>query len=704
MLYYDFKSSELILISDNPKIEKTMSNAVVGLAFTEVTGKVFDLCNPRYLVVYRVRAETEKNQKGALEDINTILRGIGSGLFVSFVPANPEYIEEIKEKIEETISKREVRVTKSITEGFSSKFLGSTQAELYYDSDEKKILLSMLNMFDEAVMNNGISYKVGLILENGENEILMTYLKSKLFVIDSIKLNSRNIEELYGIVKIKDAIPFSYSNAADMISFPNQIRRVYTIKTTRIKDSGNIKLGAYLDESSEETDDIVKIDMSTLNLGTLITGMPGVGKTFTAMSIVSQVIENGVKSIVISPTREWAEFGFGNSLKVVKLYDSNARLNFFKCNQEINIERFYENLAMLMASASSAGPYRNSLEKCLLSAFRRVYSSTRNPDPVEVYECIEETIIEQHGKRSGISVKYTKHGENIRAALENLRLMLFKPQFAYKDGADFGDLLNRNVIFDLSSVSNNMKPLFYALILNQIYSFTDILDENGYDQLRVFMALEEAHLVFENNEQSAATFDLRQRIQDFRKKGIGLMLITHNTTNINGDIRRLCQTKIYFRQSADIAKYAAGDLIFNENEVYEIVNKLKTLGQRTCALNYISNRMGERIPAESIFIKIPEYKKQNTVFVEKRHKEKVCYKDTVIRIVDREDNPIENLKAELSYVGERILVGMTDHTGMLSTNRALEGKKHKLTLFGEKKRDTKTFVVNGGEISIIKIG
>ena len=186
---------------------------------------------------------------------------------------------------------------------------------------------------------------------------------------------------------------------------------------------------------------------------------------------------NRIPAVIISPTGEWEAFGESMGFHVLRLYDSKVTFNLFKCDSEINIERFYENLAMLLAAASDAGPYTGPLEKCLLAAFRRIYSRTRAPDPVNVYDAIEEAVIEQHAKRSNVGIKYTKHGENIKASLENLRQMLNRPEFAYEEGVDFEKIIERGAVFDLSLVSNKLKIFFYALLLNQAYSMADSLDE-----------------------------------------------------------------------------------------------------------------------------------------------------------------------------------------------------------------------------------
>ena len=221
----------------------------------------------------------------------------------------------------------------------------------------------------------------------------------------------------------------------------------------------------------------------------------GTGKTLCTMNIISQIKKKS-KVVIISPTEEWSCFGDQNNMEVVRLYEDKVQINFFKCDSLINIERFYENLAILIASASNAGPYKNSLEKCLIAAFSSIYNKTRTPDPVEVYLEIENEIVRRHAVSNNSGIRYTKHGENIMAALEDLRLMLLKREFAYEKGINFRELIERGVVFDLSSISNKMKPFFYALILWQIYSLADEFNTNGDNELRMLICLEEAQLVF----------------------------------------------------------------------------------------------------------------------------------------------------------------------------------------------------------------
>src|SRR5208283_5029781 len=140
--------------------------------------------------------------------------------------------------------------------------------------------------------------------------------------------------------------------------------------------------------------------------------------------------------------------------------------------------------------------------------------------PVDVYNAIEDSIIELHAKRTNSGAKYTKHGENIRSALENLRGILNRPEFSVSRGIKIEDLIGGGVVFNISNTSGVTKAYLYALILNQVYAITSGFDANGDSELRLLVCLEEAQTMF-GNKDSAAVQDIKQRIQDFRRQGIG---------------------------------------------------------------------------------------------------------------------------------------------------------------------------------------
>lgn len=691
LLYCDLKGDATFLITSSKKVLQILSNAIAGIDFQEHRLNL-EAQELRYLVPFNVT----KTQ--ILDGVYGLLRGCCNNLFISFVPVDKKYVETVKRKVEHRISSKEIRLTRSSgnrVSGTSS----STQSELYYDSDEKMVLLSILDSLNASLLANGTAYKVGIAIDGEKDSALYEYIRSKLLLMEESRIRFQDVHSLLEEFEKKDAVPLDKAYAASLVTFSDRIRRVDIVECRGAKTDGEIALGWDLEGGVREAGEI-KVEKSTLNLGSMITGLPGTGKTYVAMHIVDQLIANGTKSVIISPTAEWNEFGASHSMPVISIYKSKVRMNFFKCDSGINIERFYENLASLLSTALGAGPYTRSLEKCLLAAFQKVYKNKRAPDPVEVYSEIENAIVEQHAKRTNVGIDYTKHGENVRAALQNIRLVLMRPEFAYEDGVDFSKLLSSGVVFDLSNVSNNLKPFFYALLLSQIYSISDSFDAAGSRSLRMLICLEEAQLVFHSEEDTAATIDLRQRIQDFRKKGIGLMLITHSITDIDRSIRRLCQTKLYFRQSADVARYACEELIFKEEDRLAIIDRLKALEHRVCALNYVSGEKDEKNIAESTFLKVPEYK--ITYELQRFPIESFENKDLEevpmgIKLVDSNHNPKANVRVEVRYVGEKIYDGITDEKGNVRVDRTLKNKKYTLLVLGERKRDTKPFDVIGGK-------
>ncbi|MGC8662479.1 MAG: ATP-binding protein [Candidatus Micrarchaeia archaeon] len=594
---------------------------------------------------------------------------IGGKLIFAFLPDSVEHVLSVKKKIEHKLSSYEVRFTKNL---FHS---GSVQMDLFYKYDERKALENNLNSINEIIMDNALAYKFFILIEKSSFEKLYKIIESGNSILEKGDLNFLSLEEAFVKLSKIDCLPFGINNISKVIYFPRIIKRISEVETQFPYGLGEIKLGHFLENAAEYSNIEVGVKSCSFNLGTIITGVPGTGKSYAAMGIAEQLLKNNIPLIVISPTHEWSYFAVKNKIKLFKIYSSNNfKINFFKSDSNVPIERFYENLAMLLASTSGAGPYKNSLEKVLLSAFHKAYSSNA-PDPQSIYKNIEEVVIEQHGKKTNVGIKYTKHGENIMASLENLRLLLSRPEFSYMDGIDFNELLN-GVVFDLSNVSNSMKPFFYALILNQVYNIIDSFSEDGDAKLRLEIVLEESHLVFGNDELSGPIIDLKERIQDFRKKGVGIMLITHNTVDINSSIRRLCQTKFYFRQSPDIVKVAANDLGLSEDDA----SKLKFLGRGISALNYINVDGKERNIEGPIFIKFNNYALPK---IEVEDEVSNLYRSVQLLF----DKQLDGKKVELYFLSEKIASSYIEN-GSVRFDKLIKEKEYKILVLGERKKDT----------------
>ena len=702
-IYHMIDKGETYLAMDGSQ-KGHLCSSMPGISLDEdsFANRFEDPCAFVFYAIPERYVEKREAKPQLFADAYRILKDTEMDFCIAFLPIRKESVDMLKNKLQKDLSTKDIRQTKTKNEKTVAYSLTeSVHSDLYYESEEKKLNESLLGNIEDIIISNYSGYKAFIIAENRQE--FDAYLKSKVVLVDRIKLGKRGIYDILETLEKKDSIPLTYSICAGLVSFSPKIETKEIVRTQYPICGGGIRIGDFMEDGVAQMDYDVSIEESVLNLGTIISGLPGCGKTALSMLVCKQILEKRdgkTKVVVISPTEEWDGIGYSFGFNVVKPYASNLKINFFKCDSGLNIEKFYENLAMLIAAASDVGPYKNSMEKCILAAFRRVYEETRTPDPIWVYEEIEEAVIEQHGKRTNVGVKYTKHGENIKAGLENLRLLLFRPEFSCKEGIDFAELM-KGSIFDLSCVSNEMKPFFYSLILNQIYSFTETFDNNGDCELRLLLCLEEAQLVFKQDSkmyQSAPTADLKQKIQDFRKKGIGLMLVTHNIMDIDQNIRRLCQNKIYFRQAADMVNYALIDLGFYRDDE-RIFSRLKSLENRVCASTYVNKMNGEVRVIGPTFLKTGDYTMPSANYETEK-----AYGNSMIEMKLTINTQKENdqIRAKITYLGETIFKGKGAGENIIVKN-IIPGRKYKLFVLNEKGKEQKAITILGNNEVIVNL-
>ncbi len=613
--------------------------------------------------------------------------GLGGILYMIFVPQTEKEISPAREYMERKLSGISVASGYSVSDSGSGKRTSrSIQHQSFERSDESSMLREMLETLNRSVTANGLAYKIAFATTTPE---LKEYLLSKMVLLDSHAFNG-SADELIAHIEETRCMPFGSDFAKRLVNFYGSVETSYTIATSYASSLGDVPLGNFLKDSVHETSNMIMVNRTALNLGFIISGLPGSGKTREAMSILDSAMRVGsTRVIVISPTDEWDSFALSHRMYLIKLCEDSIPINFFRCPRGTDRQRFYESLAMILASASAAGPYRNPMEKCMLNAFRRVYKETDTPDPVAVYSEIEESIARMHGKRTNVGIKYTKHGENIKSSMENLVAVLQMPEYSERRGVCIEELLEGGMVFDISGAGVETKTHFYALILNQIYSVASSLDSNGDDDLRIVICLEEAQMML-REQRSPVVEDMRNRIQDFRKKGVGLMLLAHNITDIDVGIRRLCQMKIYLKQASDVAEAAAGDLVFAHAEQEDISSKLKHLDSRVGALSYVSKEGNEKRAHDSVFIKTKEYMNlpvseyQNPVLAYAKKRRLAASKRIVSTIVVRASDDVLGLR--IMYLGEEIGQYVFGEGPKVVSGELIESRSYSVELLGPRDR------------------
>jgi len=614
ILRYDFSLGKTILglEKNNDNILENLIKAFPGLVLKKIDiENKNDKANKNKYKILSVYRKIDTINKNLFSDLFDLQLNNGS-LSILFIPLDVEEIAPAKKYLETLLSKRDARETKSIqSDSISKRSSISFQRENFMNSEESMFSEELLESINFSLLRNGIVYNIYFVIDDNSS-LLEEYVKNRFLVFSKFDSDLKlPIKNNFNRV---NPLPVGINIAKLFINFRGITNISYSLQTIHPQTSDGIIVGTLMKNATAETNIPIKINPTALNLGAILTGLPGSGKTNEAMAIIDELFRFGQhKVVIISPTDEWDEFANSHDMYLIKMYNKNVPINFFRCPDGAKVDKFYEDLAMILSSASNAGPYEKPMEKCMLNAFRKIYSKTSMPDPVIVYKEIEESIIRFHGKKTNKSVIYTKHGENIKSDLENLRNILSRVEYSSREGIKLEELLDKGVVFDLSRASIDTKPYLYALILNQLYAISSTFNTKGDNELRLLICVEEAQLIFRNKE-SAAIEDLKYRIQDFRKQGIGLMLLTHNVIDIDPSIRRLCQIKLYLKQASDVAEDAASDLVFTYAEDDVVIQKLKHLDSRIGALNYVVKNNTEKLSQDTIFIKTKDYENKSEGF------------------------------------------------------------------------------------------
>lgn len=700
-LIYDAKEEKTRLYLQNEADMKAgaLCEQLPGLELVKSESSI-RFSEPRIISLYKsfVNNSEDKNESG--------FQAIREGrLAIVFLPCEDSETEDFKVKIERMLNAKRVKATKSIFEGaLGARVNSSIHTDVYDESEEKRLLLSLLEDTDETLLSGSLLFKIFFVIENCEDK---TYrqLSTSSIIMQDMKVVSGDLDSLVESLKSHNSILFGRRHATGFMGF-HWISKINYPLETFMGDSGNgaVVLGAYAKGGTYKTEKLVSIVDSALNLGFIMAGLPGSGKTREAMAIMSQVLKQNKKTkvAIISPTEEWDSFAVEHGMNLIRMNKDATPINFFSNPENSNAEKFYEDLAFLISIASKSGPYQNPIEKCLLNAFKSGHEK-EDKNPTSLYERIEESIIRFHGKVTNTGTKYTKHGENIKASLENLRQILGKSQYSVTSGILFRELINTGVIFNLSHVSNATKPYLYALILNQLYSIADSFDTEGDNELRLVICIEEAQIIFGGGKESAATEDLVRRIQDFRKRGIGIVLVTHSISDIDPGIRRVCQNKIYFKQAPDVAVLAAKDLVFTYAKQEDVIMKLKHLDSRMGAVDFVRKSGGEKVSGDSVFIRTLEYapKRISNSIIDEYEKPKLKFnrEDKINAVFEFSDMRRRQEKRassfSIQFLGEKIGYGPIEDG--FSADNLLRDRRYTVTLFSENNRILGACAVNASE-------
>ena len=319
-----------------------------------------------------------------------------------------------------------------------------------------------------------------------------------------------------------------------------------------------------------------------------VSGLTGSGKTTTVKHILN-CIDDTPFLVIESAKREYRRLlraeKYSESLSVYTVGDSNIspiRHNPFRVLPKVSLITHIDNLkSIFYASFSLYGPMPYILEKCIYNIYQKcgwnLTTGKHQRVTIEtfgdcknhcfIYPTIRDLINEVNRYVKDELEYKGELQDNIRSAivarLESLAVGAKGFLFNTQEAIDIEDFLNRNVVLELESLSDDDdKAFFVGLMLSLVSEYRQslarqsVLDAN--DDLQHVLVIEEAHRLLKNvqtertsemlgNPKGKAVESFCNLIAEMRSYGQGVIVAEQIPTKIAPDVIKNTNTKIIHR-------------------------------------------------------------------------------------------------------------------------------------------------------------
>ncbi len=370
-----------------------------------------------------------------------------------------------------------------------------------------------------------------------------------------------------------------------------------------------------------------------------VSGLTGSGKTTTVKHILNCIDTPFL--VIESAKREYRrllrEEKYAGSLDVYTVGDSNIspiRHNPFMVLHRVSLITHIDNLkSIFYASFSLYGPMPYILEKCIYNIYEdRGWNLTTGKHQRVTIETFEDCknhrfiyptirdLIDEVNRYVKDKLEYDGElKDNIRSAivarLESLSVGAKGFLFNTHDAIDIEGFLNRNVVLELESLSDDDdKAFFVGLILALVSEYRQSLarGSNNNDNLRHVLVIEEAHRLLKNvqterthemlgNPKGKAVESFCNLIAEMRSYGQGVIVAEQIPTKIAPDVIKNTNTKIIHRLVSLDDQIAVGTGLGLEEHECRYLNQLS-------AGTALAHKEGMSKPVEiSVFNKLQNY-------------------------------------------------------------------------------------------------
>lgn len=330
----------------------------------------------------------------------------------------------------------------------------------------------------------------------------------------------------------------------------------------------NIELGV-VSHFGKDTDTKVELDLESLSMHTFITGSTGSGKSNTVYQILSELLKNGVRFLVIEPAKGEYKNVFGGRSDV-SVYGTNPlltellRINPFSFPKEVHI---YEHLDRLVEIFNVCWPMYAAMPAILKDAIERSYINagwdlrkSKNkynerlfPNFIDVLQQIDEVMdMSQYSSDNKGDYKGAL-STRLRSLTNGINGLVFTT-----DEIPAEELFDKNVIIDLSRVgSSETKSLIMGLLVMKLQEHRIATCDGMNVALNHVTVLEEAHNLLKrtSTEQSTEGSNLLGKsvemltnaIAEMRTYGEGFIIADQAPGMLDMAVIRNTNTKIIMR-------------------------------------------------------------------------------------------------------------------------------------------------------------
>jgi Helicase HerA, central domain len=379
-------------------------------------------------------------------------------------------------------------------------------------------------------------------------------------------------------------------------------------------DEESIMIGNLCDGFDNELSEI-RIPLKSLNLHTMVAGMPGFGKTTTCMQIITEAyINHNIPFLVIEPAKkEYRQLVQLNKLKgTLKVFSIEInsptpfRLNPLEFQEGVSISRHIDLLkAVFNASFPMFAGMTYVLEEALLAVYQErgwnIFTSENlyiQSSDTETRYALMPTLEDLYHKIEGVMVE-KKYGKEIHQNLEAALKSRIKSLTVGTKGLVLNtnrsipieDLMNSPSIIELQDLGDDQEKAFVmALILINLYEYAEIRQDkmptSKREKLQHLTLIEEAHRLLSgkgvavNDEvgdpRSKAVSMFTDMLAEVRAYGEGLIIADQIPTKLAPEIVKNTNLKIMHRLSAHDDRKLVGQALNLTESQTDYLNNLPT--------------------------------------------------------------------------------------------------------------------------------